>query len=894
MVIGHDKGISKYNGVAFNACTISSGATALSFIVESRKENFLAGNFYNEVFLINETNEVIKIDSLSQKEPGIGTLKSFNNKVYLKKGNSIFLVWDGVKYMNQKLICIKHASHIYDFIVDNDSIYVLTSDSIFIMPIQNTLEYTLISIPISVLVSLTEINNQVYLLYPFEAKLFSWKEKNFISLEKFNPNDKVNCIKQLKDGNIAIGTFGGLYIYNSKFEFIAHYFKEIQISYIFEDLEQNVWLGTLQDGIRILQSWTNYNLNSQTTFGQKAKISNSVVLNDTTIAVGTYQGKVFIINHDGAVLHRIDFNQKNEVQGMYFDSKANKLFAFCKDLFTINGTNFKIEKAEYFHPVKDLFTDSPSNYLASSYGFFTWTDKLENAKSLSGLWTKKIIRLNDFVFLETENGVLRYDLINQRFSSFKGDSILKFGSNICSNGASEILFTVPGGVYSIYNNKINKIAVLENYEIVTMTVYKDNIWISDGVSIKHLTPQTIFTYDKTKGIANGEIIKLIVLNDNLWIISTDNIQKIQTKGLYNSVAPQLKIENIEGSFKQKGTHWHSDFKANELRINLSVLPNITSQGTNKVYYKIEGVHQDWQVAENNLVYSIHEERLPYGDFVLELFCENEDGVRSDSVFLKLHISSPYYYTWWFWGILVALFLILVGCIFKWRINFLKRKNDEKLQQELLKVNALKAELKALRSQMDPHFIFNSLSSIQTKILDSDPIKAYHNLSSFSKLLRSSLTYTSKEFISLKEELEFIENYLQLEQLRTDESFKYQINVSPEIQTKNILFPSLLTQPFVENSIRHGLMHASNSDKLVSISITKEQKELVVQIQDNGIGRKKSQALNSQNTKYHESFASQAIADRIKLINQGGIYTVSSSIEDLVIGTLVTIIISKNE
>src|SRR5690606_30901875 len=115
---------------------------------------------------------------------------------------------------------------------------------------------------------------------------------------------------------------------------------------------------------------------------------------------------------------------------------------------------------------------------------------------------------------------------------------------------------------------------------------------------------------------------------------------------------------------------------------------------------------------------------------------------------------------------------------------------------------ISSELKALRSQINPHFIFNSLSVIQTKILENKSESAYHNLNAFSKLLRQSLEYTSKEWISLKDELEFLQNYIKLENERFNNEIEFELNLDFEGDLSKLMFPSFLTQPFVENAFRH--------------------------------------------------------------------------------------------
>ncbi len=185
---------------------------------------------------------------------------------------------------------------------------------------------------------------------------------------------------------------------------------------------------------------------------------------------------------------------------------------------------------------------------------------------------------------------------------------------------------------------------------------------------------------------------------------------------------------------------------------------------------------------------------------------------------------------------------------------------------LNKQKALEASLQSMRLQMNPHFLFNALNSIQQMILSGDETTATRFLSKFSKLLRTVLTNSDKEEISLKEEMELLHLYVELESLRFKESFSYSITCNEAIDAEEIFVPALFLQPLVENAIWHGLMHKKDK-RLLHIQF-KEDSEgcLLCTIEDNGVGRNGSVSQNG-NTQLHTGKGLSVALERLRTLNE---------------------------
>ena len=230
----------------------------------------------------------------------------------------------------------------------------------------------------------------------------------------------------------------------------------------------------------------------------------------------------------------------------------------------------------------------------------------------------------------------------------------------------------------------------------------------------------------------------------------------------------------------------------------------------------------------------------------------------------------------------AFVLVIFGLIL-FRIVMLKRKNDQhrrelaenelqiqKLQSEKkwseLKRQKAKLKMQALRAQMNPHFIFNCLNAINHFILKNEAEKASDYLTKFSRLVRLVLQTSTQKAVTLHDEMETLRYYIELEQMRFQKHFTYQINHDPDLDTESITLPPLLLQPFVENAIWHGLMHNEKAGTL-SISLNVRENMLHCTITDNGIGRRKAAALKSQSASLNKSLGLQITTDRLKMLNK---------------------------
>lgn len=264
--------------------------------------------------------------------------------------------------------------------------------------------------------------------------------------------------------------------------------------------------------------------------------------------------------------------------------------------------------------------------------------------------------------------------------------------------------------------------------------------------------------------------------------------------------------------------------------------------------------------------------------------------------LQFSVRKPFYQQFWFLGFVVCAASGLIYLWYRYRLQRQQKENALILEKANLEKDLRQSMLSSIKSQMNPHFLFNALNTIQSYIISEDKKNASAYLSKFSKLTRRILEMSEKESILLQEELDALLLYIELEKMRFDE-LHYFIEIAPNVQASAIRIPSMIIQPYVENAIKHGLMHRHGSRHLY-LRFDVYENQLRIQIEDNGVGRKRSSELNAIRKQNHQSFSTDANLKRIELLNYeknhiAVNYTDKMDTEGNPQGTLVTIQIPLN-
>jgi len=424
-----------------------------------------------------------------------------------------------------------------------------------------------------------------------------------------------------------------------------------------------------------------------------------------------------------------------------------------------------------------------------------------------------------------------------------------------------------------------------------------NLWIGSGRGLSRLTFKTyaITNYTSLEGLPSNFLNRPLVNNKGEFFMGCKfgffNFSPQDMKP--NLIVPIINLESISFARADSSTKTDTMLVADKQTINLEYNQNrITFHYTGIQYensllntyrYKLDGYDKDWRTG-NGLQYSTYTNLSPR-TYTFYVEAANMDGVWNEiPASITVIIHPPWWQTWWFRITATAFIITLIYGFMRWRIQQkfklqLERSEKEKQVAEL-KQKGTELEMQALRAQMNPHFIFNSLNSINRFILQNERAQASEYLTKFSKLVRLILQNSQASLIPLESELESLDLYLNLEALRFNYHFDYKISVPKDLDISALQVPPLILQPYVENAIWHGLMHKEEKGQL-DIEVAEENDHLYFKITDNGIGRKMAAAMASKSATKHKSMGLRITAHRIAILQNSETIISPVTINDLV-------------
>ena len=511
---------------------------------------------------------------------------------------------------------------------------------------------------------------------------------------------------------------------------------------------------------------------------------------------------------------------------------------------------------------------------------------------------------------------MKYNIAQNKFEkigSKENEALLKHEWINCgiANG-DEILFGYGRKGINIYNedNKtitsLNKGTGLSSNRVYEMEKDKNgNIWVSTGRGLEVLSFEdykTIDRFDQEDGLIKNDLgvywvssLKLLpsgemfvgghgfftVFNPDSLLSSAYKINKIK----FESLLVNGKEKRFDKILNRK-TSISLLAKENTFRIKFAN-PDFNKKSHQKYKYRLSGYDDNWfYTSNNNIIFS----KIPPGKYQLQLAFEKSGTIKN----LGITIIPEWWQTVWFKVLFVLFNLGILFFLYSKRVAFIKEKARLKAKYDN---DLLETEMKILQSQMNSHFLFNTLNSIKNYIIKNETRQAANYLNNFSILIRKILNNSEHKFISLNEELEIIKLYFGLEMLRHKDRFKYSIDIDKNIDIYNSKVPPLLLQPFVENAIWHGLLHKKDKGE-INIEVKLIEDRLQYIITDNGIGRIQSEALKSKSALNKKNFGLRLSKERLETLKKIYDMNINFDIIDLyddnkAVGTKVIVEFVKN-
>jgi len=432
-----------------------------------------------------------------------------------------------------------------------------------------------------------------------------------------------------------------------------------------------------------------------------------------------------------------------------------------------------------------------------------------------------------------------------------------------------------------------------------------NIWLGtyDGLSMYSKSTGTFRHFDQSDGFINANYISRACHIDEegvLYFGGDNGVDYFDPSSIgINTIPPDVYLSNVSinnspvntGLAPENIKSLEFDYQQRIIEIELLAL-HLTAPQSNLYSYRISNISKGWIELGKKRTITLANPNP--GKYHIEVKVANSDGIWSEpKELISITIHPPYWFSWWFIVLSITIFMGLLGALYQFRTRQIRK--EERLKADFEKRIA-QLELKALRAQMNPHFLFNSLNSIKSLISAGENMKATEYVTRFSQLIRQVLSNSEQPLVRLEEDLEALRLYLAIEQLRF-QNFEYEIIVDEDVNIDFAEIPPLLLQPYVENAIWHGLMHKTKGDRNVSISISRRDDFLVMQVEDNGIGRERARQIKMRGGSRKGGMGMRVTRDRIKILRDFYGQDATVEVEDLtttengvtiVVGTKVTV------
>ncbi len=722
-------------------------------------------------------------------------------------------------------------------------------------------------------------------------------------------------------GNLFIGTYKGcLWLQKTKNGWILkkQLFLNTAVSSICKDREGNIWVGTLKNGLFQIP-----NLNNMVFKDEELGVEG----NNLSLMASDGKNKLYVSTSTKSLLEidtrynkvtaNINALYERDAQAFKYNNYNGHLLLY-KTHFTVIDDKKKLESdpqlisaPKDFSIRKDGLVFSAGVHLQASFkkAQHKKQDIINEFGSVDESSLGPISHKNEnwdrVIISDQRCRCVLYDEINETlwvgFSAstvcYKNKQPVTLVDNEIKqpviathfqqlNDGTICIGTIEQGVYFVQSGKITAHYTIANglssNRIKRLKAAGNYLWLVTSESVQGLNTVTkeIMNIGKQNGLLSKEVFDIDVLNNYVYLSTSKGLQFFPVNiNTQNKVAPLVYIKHLKtaDSLYTGFSNPTIAYSAANITIELEGV-SLKSQGQYSFEYRMKGLDSNWisVPASNNIV---RYPSLQPGSFIFEARVKNEDGIYSSTKQLSFAVKKPWWLQWWFiafvFFLIAALFYLLVNR----RISRLRKINKEEIEKVKTLEQLRNSQLSALKAQMNPHFMFNALNSIQEFIVLNDKKQANMFMGKFADLMRATLDLSNKETISFDEELKILNLYLELEALRFEDNFQYHITINEQVGLNDINIPSMLIQPYVENAVKHGLLHQTGK-KILQIDFALSDRVLICTIQDNGIGRKRSQEINNLRKKKYTSFGTGATQQRLELLNYGRTSAIAVVYEDL--------------
>lgn len=443
-------------------------------------------------------------------------------------------------------------------------------------------------------------------------------------------------------------------------------------------------------------------------------------------------------------------------------------------------------------------------------------------------------------------------------------------------GIGAYAFNPATGQFRLYGEPEGFASTLFSHE--TGVYHKGKIWIKVATLLCNINTRSgeIENYDER----DLYDLKYMDRDRPVYIDNQDQLIVNSERGIIIApLAGFIKSRNYPYAFIDGIKVWGHDFYPNKNvndihRIDLEHNENYLTlqfsclsfrQGENNTFsYFLDGYDKEWHTTttEKQVTYM----GLPAGDYTFRLKAANYAGVWDNTMKeMLITIYPAFWQTWWFRCTILLLIVLTIYLSVRLKIRNVRHAADVEMKHG---IELMEFELKALKAQINPHFLFNALSAIQQQIFSKNTDDAHRYLGKFANLLRSTLDLSDRRSIQLDDEIELLRNYLEIEKIRFRNKFTYLLEIDESLKSENPEIPGMIIQPYLENAIIHGLLNLDKErEGRLSLHFTSHNRGVQCIIEDNGVGRKKAAEIKEAKGITHESKGMAITGNRIRIISR---------------------------
>ncbi|MGB0933203.1 MAG: ligand-binding sensor domain-containing protein [Lishizhenia sp.] len=665
------------------------------------------------------------------------------------------------------------------------------------------------------------------------------------------------------------------------------------INCVFTDREANIWLGSSGKGLLKLTG------EAFTYFNKQNGLSSDLILSVLETRAGDYYFSSYdngiTLNEKNGLQTPVQINSQNVWCSL--ESSSNEIyFGTSKGLYTLTSktTAKKIDAVnEFTTKVSALYEAQPNQlYIGGKHGFGALTpDGLEVVQSnltkdaeIKGFIAdqKTLYALGQTAIFKYQANTLTRIPLNQTYT---------FSSITAVNG--KIYIGAEQGLFELKNDRLQQIYLSNKTSANNVTFLKvknKEIYIgtNDGLFIFNTLTKSNTHFGINEGLIDLETninSGYFDRKNNFWFGTSNGLMRLdlnKKEDVFNAAVPLITIAKISLSKSSKNILKYADgldkkglpqnlkipYKYNGIYLTLDGLYLSNPKGL-KYATKLNDDEEQWSNLSEEK--TINLASLSYGKYTLSAFAETQEGKKSETLYFSFEILPPYYAQTWFIVVCILFILFVSLLIIKWNGNrIIKEQKRKQLEDKLrYQTHLSKLEQQSLNASMNRHFIFNSLNSIQYYINANDKLSANTFLTRFAKLIRQNLdsSNTKNGLLNLKEEIDRLALYMDLEQMRFSHKFQYTFKIDEQIDLESIEVPGMLLQPFAENSIIHGVLPRKDKDGKIEIIISETETHYTIKILDNGVGIDNSVAQKKTMSGDHNSQGMEITSKRISIMQK---------------------------